>query len=141
MKALVVTLALLGALPAAAQTPRAVHPPASPEAVAPAAADQKLGMAIMSAVVSISGVLVRGAGAVSSARQSVGVFFVTFERSIRDCSFNATGGTTDATPSGTVAYFVGFYADDPKQIKVVGLNPITLNELDGPFHLLVFCPQ
>ena len=105
MKALVVTLTLLGAWPALAQTaPRTEYPETQSRSapIAPAAADQALGMAIMSAVVNSAGNLMRGSGAVSSVRNGVGYYVVTFERSVHDCTISAISANASAG-GGTTA--------------------------------------
>src|SRR5688572_4789338 len=97
MKAIVVALALLAASPALAQNAGLVYPVPSQSpsrsGVAPAAADQKLGMALMSAVVASDGTLVAGAGAVSVTRLNAGVYNVAFERSVVGCTFSVTAAT------------------------------------------------
>ena len=138
MNALVIVLSLL-TWPALAQTPPTVYPPASSKAVAPAAADQTLGMAMMSAVVRADGTLVRGTGAISSTLSSPGRYLVSFERSISDCTITVTAG--DAGAGTTLIYFYTGRHLDVKAVTVGGVNPINFASVNGSFHLLAFCHQ
>jgi hypothetical protein len=57
---------------------------------APQAADQTLGMALMSAFVNEDGTLARGAGAVSSQRTAEGSYEVDLDRDIHNCTYTAS---------------------------------------------------
>jgi hypothetical protein len=131
MRGLIGVLALLGAVPASAQT-------ASTGVVAPAAADRTLGPAWMSAVVSSTGVLTRGSGAASAQRSAMGLYRVLFERSVADCAFTASGNV-NPFDGGDVPY-VNVYQvpGDPNGVRLVLLEP-PAGPVDAPFQLLVFC--
>jgi hypothetical protein len=58
-------------------------------AQAPQAADQTFGMALLSATVGSNGVLIHGAGALSSQRNVVGDYYIDFVRSIVNCTIIA----------------------------------------------------
>jgi hypothetical protein len=111
------------------------------QGVAPAAADQTLGMAMMSAVVSSVGLLVNGAGAVSAARIGDGTYNVVFARDVTGCAYVAMAGNINSTGGTTSVYAQGFYLADPKGIRILMKDPLTGNHNDGAFHLMVFCHQ
>ena len=107
--------------------------------VAPTAADNTLGMALMSAVVSSNGTLVRGSGSTAATRTGPANYYVTFERSVRDCAITASVGRTTA-PGG---YFYGtasanYDAGSPNVMYVLTRTPEGVGA-DNDFHLLVFC--
>jgi hypothetical protein len=110
--------------------------------VKPAAADNTLGMALMHAVVISNGTLARGSGVLSAERNSLGFYFVSFDRSVVNCNHTATLGAPDATftvPTGQlgVAGRPGF----PNGVIVATHTSDGTNYADRSFHLMVFCPQ
>jgi hypothetical protein len=100
--------------------------------VAPAAADQTLGMALMSAAVNSAGTLLRGTGAVSASRSEPGIYAVVFNRDIVACIANANVGNDGNTT--LIPYAVSL---------TLGINNQVLvrMDIDRPFYLLVFCHQ
>ena len=142
MKALILALAMLGAGPASAQDARIIDPPAPAQGVAPAAADKKLGMATMSAVVAGNGTLVNGAGAVSVTKIGTGRYSVEFAREVTGCAYVAMAGNISGNTGTAAVYAIGFYtSDDPNVIRIQMKNPINSFDNDGAFHLIVFCHQ
>ena len=146
MKAFVIALALLAAAPALAQNAGLVYPVESQSqsrsGVAPAAADKKLGMALMSAVVAADGTLASGSGAVSATKLTAGVYNVAFERSVAGCSFSATSATANDNSGVQDNLVMALHL----QTASNGIQIQTLNQdggalRDGSFHLLVFCPK
>jgi hypothetical protein len=108
------------------------------------AADQTLGMAIMSAHVDYYGILKGGAGAVGASKQTNGQYFVAFNRSVEGCTYiGAVSGPTAANyigfaiPVGKVGTFNGA-AHYGVQVDTSDHNTLIT---DRPFHLLVFCAQ
>jgi hypothetical protein len=97
-----------------------------------AAADGKLGMALMSAVVASDGTLTRGAGVTQSSRIAPGNYKVIFERDVSTCTFAVT--SVDTTPVSAAAQpaFGG--------VGVV-LAGSSGGPIDAPFNLIVFCAQ
>jgi len=107
-----------------------------------AAPDQTQGVALMSATVTAGGTLVRGSGTVSSARDAVGTYTVTFERPINAC---AAVGNVSQTRG------VEFPGPVPGSVSVAFVGPqnqaaVLVTDLDGQaddlaFQLLVFCEK
>jgi hypothetical protein len=109
-----------------------------------AAADLAAGVVpeVLWAVVTSTGVLDRGRGAVSATRVGNGFYTVTFNRSVEDCAWLATFGSA---PDAVTPNFFSFTA-----VTVIG-NPTTIVQVftfqnddspalaDTPFHLLVAC--
>ena len=105
-----------------------------------AAADNTLGVALLSASVDANGALVRGSGVTNTSRITTGRYQVTFNRDVTQCTYSATVGVAtgaftlpdfiQATPKPDIPNAVLVETDD----KTGALN-------DDPFHLLVFCPQ
>lgn len=113
------------------------------EARAPAkeAADQTLGMAILSASVAGDGSRVRDAGVTVVERVSLGTFRVTFERSIATCTCTANAGANslDAALYGVTAVAnCPYYDAASARINTTGAAGALV---DAPFHVLVFCPK
>ena len=107
---------------------------------AKAAADGSQGMALMSAVVSPEGSLVRGTGAVSVVRSETGVYFVTFDRSTRDCSY--FGSIGHAVPDGSTQNVL-ITANPgplnwPNAVYVV-IRALNSALVDSHFHVQVMC--
>lgn len=107
----------------------------------PEAADRTLGFALMSAVVSETGTLLRGSGVKSVKKlEGSGSYEVIFERNVRACTYVASltdeefdstqGGTAGSAPRGTNA--AGVYVDTRN-----GAGVFT----DLPFSLIVFCAR
>jgi hypothetical protein len=105
-------------------------------ATAPAsqAADQTLGMAIMSAVVDKSGDLYSGAGAVSSAFVSGPNWYtVKFNRPLAGCASVATANSSDVTIGSRTDQ-----AGDTVFIEIRGPSGVLGQQ---HFQLIVFCGQ
>ncbi len=139
---LALTLAL-----AAAPTPLPAQSITSPGAGqgAPAlaeAADKKLGMALMSALVSETGGLVKGAGAVRVEKQqgSTGIYRVTFIRDIRDCTLSASLASPHVGSIFGGHVWVA-YAVEGRDMAHVITGDINGIQADRPFSLLVFCAE
>src|SRR5688572_18391632 len=107
--------------------------------VAPAAADQTLGMALMSAGVDAPGTLIRGSGVVSANIFKLGYYDVTFERSVASCAASITAASVNADGPGVDVYGVGYFLPDPRVFRVsLRYQPNDAN-FPAPFHLLMFC--
>jgi hypothetical protein len=112
---------------------------ASPVVAAP---DRTQGVALMSATVAANGNLVRGSGVVSSIREAVGSYIVTFERPIDTCV--AAGNVSQGigvefqrpVPGSVSAAFLG----EPNEAMVVVTDADGQND-DLGFQLLLFCPK
>ena len=109
--------------------------------VKPAAADQTLGMALMSAVVNADGSLARGSGAVSSVRTTTGQYRVIFDRPIRDCTFTASGGGATPGLSYLTTANVWSLPNDESGVGVITSANTTAADINSGFHLLVFCAR
>jgi hypothetical protein len=65
---------------------------------------------------------------------------VTFDRSVADCAFNGTSANVSAFPGPTIGVAVASHVEgDPKQVRVVMVNPASGNATDMSFHLVVYC--
>jgi hypothetical protein len=138
--ALATTLAILST-PAFSQLGE--YPPGqSPKAIEPRAADQTLGLALMSADVSSGCVLSRGSGVLGTNLQGTGRCDVQFERDIVECTYVATLGEPDnvASSAGEIAVnslSAGFLAG--------GVRVRTFNSAGAatnlPFHITAFCAR
>lgn len=130
--ALAVTVATaLAAAPATAQAPEPVLGGPASEA-----ADQTLGMALMSAYVTSAGGLVEdwGGGAVSASRADTGIYDVIFARSIVGCP----AAVTVVTSSRTASIFG--IAGDGAGYRV--LTRDTAGTLaNSQFFITVICPR
>jgi len=138
--ALATTLAIL-ASPAFSQFGE--YPPGrSPRAVEPRAADQTLGLALMSADVSSGCVLARSSGVLGTNLQATGQCDVQFERDILQCTWVATLGNPDnvVSSAGEIAVNsldVGFLAGG---VRVRTFNSAgTATNL--AFHIIAFCAK
>ena len=137
LAALVVPLGLVVATPALAQAPpiemQLPRNGAPPAAVAPAVADQTLGMALMSAAVNSAGTLLRGSSAVSAIRNSAGIYRVVFNRDVKACVTSATIASDVVQP---IPYPVSTtpWTDNTVYVRMESAT-------DRDFHLLVFCHQ
>lgn len=119
-------------------------PPRGSRAGKPRVADQTLGVAILSAVVSSDGSLVRGSGALSSSNLGSvgnGSFEVVFDRSVTDCTYVAsTGGTaTSGNPDPGMANVTRRAGDESAIFVITRDETGTLADLD--FHVIVFCSR
>jgi hypothetical protein len=112
--------------------------------VSQAAPDNTLGMGLMSANVNADGTFVAdsGSGVVSSTHDGVGLYKVTFSRSLAGCScvgsHFAPDGSTNATV--TVTGFCGLGLDNKVVTVRTYLNSLATFQ-DRPFQLIVFCPK
>lgn len=105
------------------------------------AADQSLGMAIMSATVEGDGTLRGIAGVVGAAKVSTGNYTIRFVRSVAGCMCVGSPGTSDGSAihtSGALAITVNCPFGDPENVRV--WSRIGGADADFPFHLIVFCP-
>jgi hypothetical protein len=108
--------------------------------VAPAAADQTLGMALMSATVDADATLIRGSGAVGSITTgNPGDFVVTFNRDVRDCTYVASvgGSISPVAHTANVAASAPGVSSGPNTVRMTTSNNGTY--ANYPFHLIVFC--
>ena len=142
MKALLAALVVLSAAPASAQNALTVTPPAPSRAVAATKPDGTLGAAIMSAIVSHTEGLVGGSGVVSSTNFGLGSFEVVFDRPVAGCALVASGGQVR---SGTTIWRIlanpWYSSISPYAVQVYLADPRDLSNIDGAFHLLVFCTK
>lgn len=107
------------------------------------AADQTLGMALMSAAVSYDGTLRGGAGAVSSSTHNSlpYEYEVVFNRSLTGCDAVATTGAL-FFPNTDWSGFVAISGIDSKPNSVLVLTKSTAGTPSPrPFHLIVFCAE
>jgi hypothetical protein len=99
-------------------------------------------MALLSATVAADGTLVNAAGAVSVQKGGTGVYTVTFDRALANCSCTASIGTVNTTLTVGDS---GISANCP-------LSPVLPNHArifitvgdvltDQPFQLIAFCPR
>ena len=109
------------------------QPPRPMPAAAPQAADQTLGIAIMSAFVSSTGELVEGAGVVSSVRNTAGRYTVKFNRALAGC-------VSTATLWGNAYSIIAVYPQGDT-VNVGANNPANGNPTDENFQLIVFCSK
>jgi hypothetical protein len=109
-----------------------------PGALPAEAADGTLGMALLSAVVSATGTLARGAGTTSAGKTpGTGNFEVIFDRDVTNCTFvTSVGGTTTDVPNGAATATRRSAKANGVFIQTRDLND---NVADKPFHLVVFC--
>jgi hypothetical protein len=111
----------------------------------PRAADQTLGMALLSASVAGNGTLIRGAGVALVSKTGTGEYFVTFGRSIANCTCTASPGDS----SGQAHFITGMAtANCPNgaanQVRIRTANPGVTGgstPADISFQLVVFCPK
>jgi hypothetical protein len=110
-----------------------------------AAPDQTQGVALLSAVVSSSGNLAHGAGAVSAAPLQTGVTKVTFNRPVGACNLVASVLTPVLSPAP--AGFAGFITVSPV-INVPDTIVVTTRSVasgaplqNQAFSLIVFCER
>ena len=110
----------------------------SRRAPAPEAADQTLGMAIMSASVDADGTLLGGAG-VTRLVNSGGSYALDFARSIAGCARVANIGLPTAqVGSGSIT--TSGDAEIPDRL-FVNTRDANGSLAAQPFHLIVFCPK
>jgi hypothetical protein len=141
MKALLAALVALAAAPAFAQNAPVMAPPVSSRGVAPAAADRALGMAILSAQVKETGVLMGGSGAVSAALTQPGSYSVTFERPVTGCTLTASAGQVETSGAHFTILANPAYSADAKVVTVFTRDPRDLSQFNAAFHLIVFCAK
>ena len=99
----------------------------------PEAADNTLGMAIMSAVVQSNGTAFSKAGVGSVAKPDTGSYFLDFVRPVTDCT-----PMVSATPSAYASWFITL--DPPNRIEVNTYDAAGALT-DKYFSIIVFCPQ
>jgi hypothetical protein len=109
-------------------------------AQSPQAADQTLGMAILSATVRNDGVLVRVAGAASVVRPATGIYDVTFQRDVANCSCVASAGefAVGLSDLGVIATANCPHAANVVRVRTTDHAGTSSNR---NFHLIVFCPK
>jgi hypothetical protein len=90
------------------------------------------------AVVSNTGVAVRGRGVASSARTGDGQYQVIFDRDVRNCVYAATLGDESAAGAGNGQVSVTSLASNVNGVRVVTRNAGGVAN-DRSFHLIVFC--
>ena len=109
---------------------------------APEAADQTLGMAVMSIAVLSGCSTFRGAGATGASKQADGICHVSFSRNIRDCvlvsSIGAFGSTVGTLGSTQMDYIAGAANDNTVRIETFNTSGTLV---DTSFHVLAFCAQ
>jgi hypothetical protein len=98
------------------------------------AADQTLGMAIMSAAVKPDGSLAYGAGAVESVRTATNSYHVKFNRHLGGC-------VSSITPFNDGIIASGGYLDQAGGVQFVVLRTDAGAPYAGAFQLIVFCPN
>jgi hypothetical protein len=113
---------------------------ADPPKMVLAAADNTLGVAVMSAVVGSDGVWARGTIGTSSLKTAGGTYTVQFPRDVSACAYVATLGDTSTALPPTGSALVSRSGSSSSTVFVETLN--TAGSLaDAPFHLVVFCDQ
>ncbi len=105
-----------------------------------AAPDQTLGMAIMSASVGPTGILLDGTGVDDVSHTGTGSYFVTFLRDLVGCNYVASVGRTDTfiNNSGVASAWRPF--DMPTSVLVL-THDFAGSLADRPFQVIVFCPR
>lgn len=96
---------------------------------------------VLSAVVSDTGALVRGVGAVSASRQQGGRYTVRFNRDISSCALTASTTTTTPSPS-TSGNLLGYAAvgySTAATDAAVRLGNDSSPDFDHAFSVLVAC--
>jgi hypothetical protein len=106
-------------------------------AQSPQAADQTLGMAILSGVVSSNGTLMYGDGATSAERTSVGTYQVTFNRTVARCTPVASGNNNAILRVGLQST-PGFPGDNKQAVLA---EDAAGNPKDATFALIIFCAR
>lgn len=131
MRLVLGALAMAGLIDAAgaqgAPSLRAPPPPDQQRREAPG----DLGMAIMSARVQNDGVLLNGAGAISSVRTQAGVYEVTFGRNIEECA-----------PVTTSTFVIGLsyvVVTRDSTATVITLDNRTQAYRDSNFSIILYC--
>lgn len=107
------------------------------------AAAASSGATVLSAVVSAEGTLIRGKHVISTSKVDIpdGAYEVIFDRDVRNGTYVATIGKTDAVgvePSGEITVAGRF--SDPRGV-FVATNDSSGNFSDRSFHLIVVCPE
>lgn len=104
----------------------------------PEAADGKLGVATLSAVVAANGTIQRGAGSAPTSRLSVGTYEVRFQRDIRDCAYAVTAGSAAAGNPTFGVPVVAWRSNKPDGLWIQILDK-NGGVIDRDFHVIVFC--
>jgi hypothetical protein len=111
-----------------------------------AAADKTPGMALMSAVVTYNGQLVRGSGVLSVSNVATGRYLVSFDRNISDC----TWVVNTQFAAGSFAYGDfgpnNSYGADQLLVVIDAISGATSNSTsykaeNDDFNLIVFCAK
>jgi hypothetical protein len=105
-----------------------------------AAPDQTLSMALMSATVSDSGVLVAGSGVVSI----TGAYDIAFERDLEACTCTASFGShNDISWLGEnyISANCPFGAGNNVRVLMLSVSSDGGVPVNRPFQLIVFCPK
>jgi hypothetical protein len=108
--------------------------------VSTAAIDDKLGMALMSAVVANDGTLERNSGAAGAAKTAGGTYTVQFARDVTDCVYAASLGDIDTGLPPVGAALVSRSGTDSNKVFVETVNSAG-SLTDASFHLIVVCGQ
>jgi hypothetical protein len=95
------------------------------------------------AVVDVNGNLVRGSGAVSAENVGTdGVYFVRFNRDVRNCAYVGAGGEPGNFPPDD-AITIGASASDrgnPNEVSIIEYDAILgADSYSSGFHLIVTC--
>lgn len=111
----------------------------------PAAADGTLGMALMSAVVTYTGDLVRGSGVSAISNPNLGEYVLTFDRDISQCTWVVSAA---AEGDFAIADFGPNNGFGPNQLAVfvrsitgASSNSVSYAADRSDFNLIVFCSQ
>jgi hypothetical protein len=107
--------------------------------VAPAAADRKLGVAHMSAIVTNQATAFRGTGIVSVARVQTGEYDLLFERSLEDCAMTAMPASTFGFGGVGFAFASGLHKAGVSGGYTIFLNNASGAAFDTPFNVVAFC--
>jgi hypothetical protein len=110
-----------------------------------AAPDKTLGTALMSAVVTYQGQLVRGSGVTSVSNPNTGRYLVSFNRDITDCTWVLNPQTEGSFAHGTFGPLNSYAANQllvvVEAITGATSNSVSFNAEPDDFNLIVFCAQ
>jgi hypothetical protein len=112
-----------------------------------AAADNSLGMALMSAAVTYQGQLVRGSGATAVSIISLGRYLVSFDRDVADCTWVVNAGTEGSFVHGVFGpdYNSSYAANQLvvvlEEITGATSNTTSYNGVYDDFNVIVFCAR
>lgn len=94
----------------------------------------------LSAVVTYDGVLFRDVGALSASTSATGIYNVTFDRDISDCTLVAGLGGYSTTPEGAGSVSTAFVMGNEDTVLVHTFDPLA-SLTNSSFHLIVLCPE